>query len=45
MNCHYTRILLEMAAMADLVSTDAGRGGRPSLLYMFFEVSADSAEV
>jgi hypothetical protein len=45
MNCHYTRILLEMAAMTDLVSTDAGRGGRPSLLYMFFEVSADSAEV
>jgi hypothetical protein len=43
MNCHYTRILLEMAAMADLVSMDTGCGGR--LLYMFFEVSADSAEV
>jgi hypothetical protein len=27
MNCHYSRILLEMAAMADLVLMDAGCGG------------------
>ena len=42
MNCHYSDVLLEMAAMADLVSMDPGCGGH--LLYTSMKLVRTSAE-